>query len=239
MKAIFIIFLTIFFFFFMLLSITSFSSSINLFNGAFVEYKVYYINYQSNSSILSLEIENITQIFSNSTFKYVVWYINLNESYYYPPGVNYDSLYYPKNFFYIPDVGNSSLNRAIKLVLSEEINGTYVYRGQQCLVYGNYINWTIYVNNSGVPSKIFLYQFIGGKLVSNTTYVLLRSNILNHNVTIYFPSNVTLRIGKAVPLVAGNIVFSTIVGKIESIIIGIATIVIIFILLFRKTNFIK
>ncbi|WP_338604093.1 hypothetical protein V6M85_05680 [Sulfolobus tengchongensis] len=185
---------------------------------------------------MSLEIENITQIFSNSTFTYLIWYINLNGSYYYPPGVNLDNLSYPKAFFYISQVGEDEINRSVNLTLYAEENSTYIYTGLQMLTYGNYINWTLYVNNSGVPSRIFLYQYIGNDLVSNTTYVLLRSNLINKTVTIYFPSNVTLSTGKQAPLLVGNVIFSTIFGKVEEVIIGVGAVALVIILLFRKTN---
>ncbi|QGA55473.1 hypothetical protein GFS03_01305 [Sulfolobus sp. E5-1-F] len=206
----------------------------SIFLGLFVEYKVHYVNYQSNSSLTALEIENVTKIFENDTFEYLVWYINLNYSYYYPPGINYDSIEFPKDFLYIPNVGSASLNRSVELELYNITNGVYVYRGVQNLTVGDYIVWIIYVNSSGVPSRIFLYQYIGEELISNTTYVLLSSNLINPHASIYFPSNVTLEQGRSVPLYVGDIFIFSSAGRLIEVTIGIGAISIIVILLFRK-----
>jgi hypothetical protein len=201
-----------------------------------VEYKIYYINYQSNTILVSLEIENITNIFSNNTFRFVIWYINLNNSDYYPPGINYDNLQFPKNFFYIPNVGNLTLNRTVSLILYKIVNDSiYVYKGIQYLTENEYINWTYYVNRSGVPFRIYLYQYINDILVSNSTYILIKSNIINNSETIYFPSNVTMVSGRPIYNVEGDsLIFS--LNMIRGIIIGIGAIIILIILLFRKSN---
>ncbi|WP_241208942.1 hypothetical protein [Saccharolobus islandicus] len=222
------------FFLIFFLTILSTVAQSSLFLGSFVEYKLYYVNYQSGSSIIALEIENITEIFNNDTFKYMIWYISLNGSYYYPPGINYDFVLCPKNFFYIPYVGSSILNRSVKFELYNFANNLYVYKGVQNLAVGDYINWTIYINSSGVPSRIFLYQYIGDKLVSNTTYILLSSNLINPHATIYFPSNVTLVTGKPSPLYVGDVFIFSTTGRTLEIIIVIGAISIIMILLFRK-----
>jgi hypothetical protein len=136
----------------------------------------------------------------------------------------------------MPDVGKITLNRTVKLTLYNFSDGFYIYKGLQCLASGNYIVWIFYVNSSGVPSEIYSYQYIGDKLVSNTTYVLFRSNIILSSETIYFPSNITMVTGKPIPLYVGNIIFYSPLGSIEALIIGVGAISVLIILLFRRSE---
>lgn len=164
--------------------------------GSFVEYKV--IIHVTKYTEYALEIENVTHVFRNGTFSFEIWFVNLNGSYYYPPGINYDNLTYPKVFYYIPHVGNKTIYRDVPLNLIGKNGSYFIYKGLQPLGASACILWIIYVNETGVPTRITLLQYENGFIISNTTYLLFRSNIVNQSAHLYFPSNVTITSGKRV-----------------------------------------
>lgn len=211
------------------------SHSLPLTIGSFVEYKV--IIHVNNYTEYALEIENVTQVFKNNdSFSFDIWFINLNKSFYYPPGVNYDNLSYPKVFYYIQYAGNKTIYRSVFLNLTVVNDNYFVYKGLQPLGPNVYIIWIVYVNSSGVPSKIVLLQYENGFIVSNTTYILFKSNIINPLEHIYFPSNVTITSGKRVPFyIIPPLFFSP--PKRTAIIIGVVVIVGLTVYLtFRRTS---
>jgi len=153
---------------------------ISLYPGTFVEYKVEVHFLQLNQTLNEVLFENITKVYNNSTFSYNLTVYALNYSIIVGTGIVYDNLTCPSSFFYLPSVGNSTINRKIPLTLISANNGIYIYMGRQYIDYVE-IEYFYYVNSSGVPYKIIILQ-IGenGKPVSNTTYTLIASNIINH-----------------------------------------------------------
>ncbi|EWG07835.1 MAG: hypothetical protein ASUL_02289 [Candidatus Aramenus sulfurataquae] len=70
-------------------------------------------------------------------------------------------------------------------------NGTYVYEGSQN-IQGVTLKYFYFVNSTSVPSKIEIFQYsVTGELVSKTMYKLISSNLINPDVTLYIPSNLT------------------------------------------------
>ena len=153
---------------------------ISLYPGTYVEYKVEVHFLQLNQTLTEVLFENITKVYNNDTFSYNLTVYALNYSMIVGSGIVYDNLTCPSSFFYLPKVGNSTINREVPLTLISANNGTYIYMGRQYIDYVE-IEYFYYVNSSGVPYKIVILQ-IGenGEPVSNTTYTLIASNIINH-----------------------------------------------------------
>jgi len=173
---------------------------ISLYPGAFAEYKVEVHFLQLNQTLTEILFENITNIYDNGTFSYNLTVYALNYSEIVGTGIVYDNLTCPSSFFYLPNVGNSTINRKVPLTLISENNGTYIYMGKQYIDYVE-IKYFYYVNSSGVPYKIVILQ-IGenGKPVSNITYTLIASNIINHEVVPILPKGFNFAKGIKVSL---------------------------------------
>jgi len=153
---------------------------ISLYPSVFVEYKVQVHFLQPNQTLTEILFENITRVYNNGTFSYNLTVYALNYSTIVGTATEYDNLTNPSSFFYLPNVGNSTINRGVPLTLISANNDTYVYMGKSYIDYVE-VEYFYYVNSSGVPYKIVILQ-IGedGKPVGNTTYTLIASNIINH-----------------------------------------------------------
>jgi len=130
---------------------------ISLYPGSFVEYKVEVHFLQLNQTLTEILFENITKVYDNGTFSYNLTIYALNYSVIVGNGIVYDNLTCPYSFFYLPKVGNSTINREVPLTLISANNGTHIYMGIQYIDYVE-IKYFYYVNSSGVPYKIVILQ---------------------------------------------------------------------------------
>jgi hypothetical protein len=159
--------------------------------GAFVEYQATtYFNSPGSNFISNLIIEKVVKVFPNSTFAYNLTVVFLNYSEISPSSV-LDNLSCPSTFYFINHPGDKMIPRSIGLTLVNYTNGTYVYEGTQN-VQGVTLKYFYFVNSTGVPSKIEIFQYsVTGELVSKTVYKLISSNLINPNATLYIPDNLT------------------------------------------------
>jgi len=173
---------------------------ISLHSGTFIEYKVEVHFLELNQTLTELLFENITNVYNNGSFAYNLTVYASNYSIIVGTSIVYDNINCPSTFFFIPSVGNSTINREVPLTLFSVKNTTYVYMGKQYVDYVE-IKYLYYVNSSGVPYKIEILQ-IGenGKLVSNTTYILIASNIINHEEVPILPKGFVFAKGIKVSL---------------------------------------
>ncbi len=160
--------------------------------GAFVEYHATTYLFSSKGSVISnLIIEKVVKVFPNSTFAYNLTVVFLNYSEISPTSYVLDNLSCPSSFFFINHPGDKVIPRSIVLTLVNYTNGTYVYEGSQN-VQDVTLKYFYFVNSTGVPSKIEIFQYsVTGELVSKTVYKLISSNLINPNATLYIPGNLT------------------------------------------------
>ncbi|QIW22985.1 hypothetical protein EWF20_01620 [Sulfolobus sp. S-194] len=181
----------------------------------FIEYKTISYFVSSNSTLYGLIIENITNIYSNDTVKFEFYLINLNYSEYIGPMIEFNNLSSPTILYYFPQVGSNIVQRgSLVFQLVGDKNGCYIYENVQHPVSTVSVVTYYYVNDSGIPSKIVFLQYGLNGLVSNNTYILYSSNLINSNEKIYFPSGLQ-KVSRAFSLNAfehevENIVFSVI-----------------------------
>ncbi|ACP39463.1 hypothetical protein [Saccharolobus islandicus] len=162
---------------------------VSLFPHAFVEYSVNVHVVHSNQVLNEIILEEVNDIYPNGNFQYNITIYVLNYSEVFPPVANYDNLSCPKTFFYVPNVSNLVINRAVILVLVNHTSEYYIYRGVSYIGYDEF-EWYYYINSSGVPYKIVLFQKNEyGSVVSITTYTLIRSNIINSEETPIIPKD--------------------------------------------------
>lgn len=157
---------------------------IALFPNAFLEYSLHIqINYDNQVYHLSeLLFENVTRVcYNNATFAYNLTVYVLNFSQILTSSTILDNVSLPETFFYIPNVGEPVIERGVILSLLSSNNSNYVYYGKTFIGYIE-LEYFYYVNSTGVPYKIVILQ-IGesGQIVSNTTYTLVSSNLVNPN----------------------------------------------------------
>ncbi|AAK42675.1 hypothetical protein SULI_01770 [Saccharolobus solfataricus] len=191
-----------------------------LFPHAFVEYSLHIqVDYNNQVYHLSeLLFENVTKVYySNSTFVYNLTVYVLNFSQILTSSAILDNFSLPKTFFYIPNPGEPVVERSVILSLLSSNDSNYIYYGKTFIGYVE-LEYFYYVNSTGVPYKIIILQ-IGesGQLVSNTTYILVKSNLVNPNEQPILPEGFKIANGSEVvnvPISLGlNSALDQLVGK--------------------------
>ncbi len=187
-----------------------------IFPHAFVEYHVQTYIVSTKSFVDNLIIEQVTNVYDNSTFMFSITVVFLNFSEISSPSSIFDNITCPSLFYYIPHPGKEVINRQVPLTLVNESNGYYVYEGESYVGYVGF-KYYYYVNSTGVPSKIIIYQ-IGenGEVVSVSTYTLISSNLINSDEKIILPPNLKPANGITY---SGNIFSSSLSNSIGSYIV--------------------
>jgi len=180
-----------------------------LFPHAFVEYRVNIYVSSAHQSLSELLIETVEKIYSNDTFSYNLTVLVLNFSEIFPYTILYDNLTCPTQFFFISNPGKAVISREVILSLINESNGNFVYYGKSYIGY-NEFDWYYFVNSTGVPYKIVLIQKNEyGQIVSNSTYILISSNIISSKDKLIIPTGFKF--------VNGSLASSELQGNINSV----------------------
>ncbi|AOL16920.1 hypothetical protein BFU36_09610 [Sulfolobus sp. A20] len=187
-----------------------------IFPHAFVEYHVQTYIVSTKSFVDNLVIEEVTDVYSNGTFEFNITTVFLNFSEISSPSTIFDNLTCPMLFYYIPHPGKEVVDRQIPLTLVNETGNYYVYEGVSYIGYVG-LRYYYYVNSTGVPSRIVIYQ-IGenGEVVSVSTYTLISSNLINSEEKIILPPN--LRPASGITYL-GNLFPSSLTNTIGSYIV--------------------
>lgn len=157
-------------------------------NSSFIEYYAIYHFYSVNETLYGYIIEDNISLFPNDTVSYDFYQISLNDSKYIGPIHVYNNFSSPTSLYIFQDVGENVVFRGNSpYVLIGESNGYYIYQNVQYVTSVVSVVSYYYVNQSGVPYKIIFLQYYERDLVSNTTFVLYSTNVLNINQKVYFP----------------------------------------------------
>ena len=178
----------ILFYLFLLLLASLVVNSLTISPGSFIEFYAIYHFYNPNETIYGLIIENITSVYPNGTVKFLLYNVNLNASTYaVTPGVG--NLSSPESLYIFYNVGSSTIYHGEMVYrLVAKSDGYYVYRASMNVEEVRIVSW-LYINESEIPYKLIYLQYaVNGALVSNTTFILYSSNLVNPNDKIYMPS---------------------------------------------------
>lgn len=157
-------------------------------NNSFIEYYAIYHFYTVNSIEYGYVIEDNITLFQNGTVHFNFYLINLNASKYLGPISLYNNISSPTSLYIFQGVGDSMVVRGnLSFILVGKTGSYYIYKNVQQVSSTITIDSYYYVNESGVPYKIMFLQYYLNQLVSNTTFILYSSNLLNPNAKLYFP----------------------------------------------------
>jgi hypothetical protein len=168
------------------------TSSLTISPASFIEFYAIYHFYNPNETIYGLIIQNITSVYPNGTVKYLFYNVNLNDSAYVVSPAS-DNLLSPESLYIFYNVGNNTIYHGeMVYVLVTKVDGYYIYRASVNIEGVKIISW-LYINKSEIPYKLIYLQYsVNGILVSNTTFILYSSNLINPDAKIYIPSGLQL-----------------------------------------------
>jgi hypothetical protein len=199
--------------------------------GSFVEYKVIYHFTQENQVEYGILVERVDRIFGNGSMLFNLTTGNLNQSIYMPSSLVLDNFTSPHYFLWVPRPGEREIYRGIQFTLLNETDGLFVYMGQQELDGISVVQY-LFVNSSGVPSReVFIQVGNNGQIVSEVTYTLISSNLVDQHDTLSLPN-----LSQCTDCISGSIHISPsgLYRSLDTLIIGLGVISTITILLLRK-----
>ncbi len=207
--------------------------------GDYLLYNETVRSFLPNGSIYIIKFilsQQIVSVYSNGTALVNFTIYVLNGSYYYAPSLSVQNSSIPATFFYIsPNLLGYTVTRANSpFYFNGTYNGLYEYYSIS-QVQGVELLFKMWFNNYGIAVKAESLQISpSNTVVSNATYVLWLTNMINHNITRPYLSGFTLA-QNTLKYSFPNLVIR-VIPKIFEILVVVVFILLIVLLLIRPSS---